>query len=264
MLPNPYDNLGLDPSSTCVQVKARYIKLAKQHHPDKLPPSLSDEERQHHEEKFKEITAAYRQIQESHGGSDEDTISMWKRVFHDTVTEIKKRYHTVHVPVTLEEVHARKSKKLELFLRGMTDPVYLRVNCGMYPKCSMIHEGHLIRVKMDLQPHTVYHLDNVLGTNDLYSSCDIHWHEYLQGLDTFIPWCDGRSSISLNIPAFARLDVPLVFEEKGLWGEGNLYVKLRLVPPDSELWQNLEGGLKETILNGLDAARPRCENPKTI
>lgn len=59
---NPYEIMGISRNSTVAQVKARYFELARKHHPDKLSPSTSEEDKKKHEEIFKNITNAYTRI----------------------------------------------------------------------------------------------------------------------------------------------------------------------------------------------------------
>lgn len=281
---NPYDVLGLDEGATIAEVKARYIKLAKVHHPDKLSAELSGSEREYHEELFKKITVSYRYIQESHTRGREagggfwwnenssgatDWTAMWKQVFQETMAEVKKRYHSVKMPVTLEDVHKKKVRKLEIFLRNVSDPIYIKVNCGLYPKTTVLHGGMIIKIRFVLQDHPVYHLDNLLGTQDLYTSCDVYLSEYLRGITIQLPYLDG-TEVKVCIPPFVELEKPIVCEGKGLWEAGDLFVKLRLVSPDREAWKTLDEDIRKNILDGLDAARlpvrddDRAEDLKTI
>jgi len=59
---NPYEILGIQRSATVSQVKTRYFELARKHHPDKLDPHTSEEDKKKHEDIFKEITNAYSKI----------------------------------------------------------------------------------------------------------------------------------------------------------------------------------------------------------
>jgi DnaJ-class molecular chaperone len=268
---NPYDVLGLGEGATLTEVKAQYIKLAKIHHPDKLSPELSAGEREHHEELFKKITVSYRYIQDSHtrgrgggggfwwneqsgGAAATDWTAMWRQVFQETMAEVKKRYHSVKMPVSLEDVHKKKVRKLEIFLRDVSEPVYIKVNCGLYPKTTVIHGGLMIKIRFILQDHPTYYLDNLLGTQDLYTSCDVYLTEYLRGITMKLPYLDG-TEIQVIVPPFVELEKPIVCEGKGLWEAGDLFVKLRLVSPDREAWKSLNEDVRKNILDGLDAAR---------
>lgn len=58
---DPYIVLGIDPDSSEIEVKKAYRMLALKYHPDRCPKEL----RHSYEEKFKEITAAYKKITEN-------------------------------------------------------------------------------------------------------------------------------------------------------------------------------------------------------
>ena len=52
-------------------------------------------------------------------------------------------------------------------------------------------------------------------------------------------WIDGKTIIDISIPPFADLEIPLVFTGRGLWGEGNLYVSLKVQYPLQAAWNLL-------------------------
>lgn len=254
---DPYDVLGLPHGASYQEAKMTYIKLAKKHHPDKLPKHLSEGEYEAHDAAFKKYTEAYRTIEgwEKRGTSnvqDTDWASLWRQVFKDTVTELQKRYHVINVPVTLEDVHNKIGKKLELFLNGIDDPIYLRVNCGLFPKTKIVFNGHIIRVKFILQQHDVYHLDDVLGTNDLYTNCEVSLQEYVTGASLTLRYMDS-TDIDVKVPPFAKIEVPLVFSGKGLWEIGDLYIKVNIVLPDQNSWNTKQNDERQKILDALDA-----------
>ena len=246
---NPYDTLGVPNGASFPEVRAAYIKLAKLHHPDKLNETDNLEE---HEEYFKRITLAYKKIEnkEKHGdvgdwdgdgevGVGEDWGAIFKKIFKQAVSEIKKLYHSIEVPVSLEEIQNKKVKKLEIFLRDIEGPVYVKVNCGEWPSTTLIHDGYVIKTRFALKDHAIYHLDDILGTRDLYTTCELTWAEYLTGARCSILWCDGKTKISMIIPEFHDVELPIVFKGRGLWGQGDLYVKLHITPPPKVVWDTL-------------------------
>jgi hypothetical protein len=56
---NPYEILGLHPTATAQQIKVSYRKLALRHHPDKLSPDASIQEREVAHESFTKIGHAF-------------------------------------------------------------------------------------------------------------------------------------------------------------------------------------------------------------
>ena len=264
----PYAVFGLKPDASLADVKSCYIKLAKTHHPDKLAACTSDAERLEHTEKFRRATMAYRSIEDTlkHGknssafnydgndwwGSGGGGLDEWIKVFRDVFDEMKKRYHKIEVPVTLRQVHKRKVRKLEIFLRDCEDPVYISINCGEYPYTTTIADGgRIIKIKFILKEHEIYHLDNIIGNRDLFANCNMEWHEYIHGGVKTMTWIDGKTVIDIHIPPFAILEIPLVFTRRGLWGEGNLYVSLKLQHPTQAAWNLLAENDKKDMIRIL-------------
>lgn len=282
---NPYDVLGIDRNAPFSAVRSQYIALAKRHHPDKLAKDISDEDLKAHEEQFKNYTLAYRKLErlqktgtgtgttwsEDFGSPDSNVnwSSVFKNVFQEALNEVKRRYHVVRVPITLEEIHTKKRKKLELFLKGCDTPLYLHVNCGLYPKTTIIESGHIIKIRFQIEKHNCYHLDEILGTNDLYTTCNITWGEYLKGIDIPLKHLDD-TTVMVSIVPCMNIELPLIFKHKGLWGIGDLYVKIQIVTPTADAIAALDDIARKKlfeILDAMDAHERRAGNertPKTI
>lgn len=297
---DPYVILGVSRQATIGQVKARYYELAKQHHPDKLP-NLSEEERNKHEEIFKEITNAYsiivKRIQSGETGDDFDTDaddswsshtspddwrSIWNEldslfkqpgawdtmlnIVKNTVSDVtiqgirhlKKRHITV--PVTMEEVHAGKMKKVRLFLSHINDPVYTTIDTSEYPVMEIKYpdptiEGLFINIvaTMELQQHPQYVMDDVLESWDLFTTVHTRWIDFLEGKSVVIPYIDG-TDIHIDLASFKKYDSPIVIKGKGLCGLGDMYVSVVLDTPPKEkvgVWATLEYEKRMTILDFL-------------
>lgn len=103
---DPYIVLGIPRGSDWATIKARYRDLAREHHPDKLL-HLPAEERQRHEDIFKEITVAYTYLMEGgsrynrtwnnsaggEGGSagDEESNEHWRSVWERVEDMFQKK-----------------------------------------------------------------------------------------------------------------------------------------------------------------------------
>jgi DnaJ-class molecular chaperone len=316
---NPYEIMGLPRNSTVAQVKTRYFELARKHHPDKLDPSTSDEDKKNHEEIFKEITNAYSKINKQkefenkfglnpNEGSGESTSffnmsddmqhedwrSVWagleslfnrpdswermKNIVTDTIKdtiyevamhninkttkkwkETSLKRHNITVPVTLEEVHLKKQKKLRLFLTGIKLPVFITLDIGEYPETSVEHivdnNSVFIDFTMELIDHPLYRMDDLLESWDLWAlqPIKITWNDYLCGKTVPIDYIDG-TKIDIVIEPF-NIKNPHTIYDKGLCGLGNLYIGVDLEPPNiknKEKWQKLDNKFKGLILKHFD------------
>lgn len=295
---DPYAILGVSRQASLQQVKARYFELARKHHPDKLG-NVSQEERDHHENIFKEVTNAYSSIehqintgQGTYSGTGTDAFTGnnlnredWRSVWNDietlfqtpgtweaminivkntvsdvTVQGIKKlRTHHIKVPVTLEEVHAKKKKKVRLFLADIEDPIFTTIDVGEYPIVDIKYPdpnipGLMINitVTMELSKHPIYRLDDVLDSWDLFTEVTLTWLDFIKGRDVTLPYLDGTDLHVTFEPFQDYTKVPIVFQDKGLCGLGNVYVSVTLELPNissKKIWDELGGIQKEFVLN---------------
>jgi len=285
---NPYAIFGLHNGATLAQAKARYYELAKQHHPDKMT-FASPTEKEIHENIFKEITAAYSIIErqykdKDYSPSEEDYVSppddwrtMWKDVeaflkkpgmwdcMKDIVTATLKdvaikgitkfaNTHNVQVPVTMEEVHMKKVKKVRMFLSNVDDPVFVFVDLSEYPYTELQHtlqSGLEIQINAELvlQPNETYKHDDVLDSWDLFTTVKIDWVEYICGVSKCITYLDG-TVITVHIVPFTVYNEPIVYNGYGLCGLGNLYVSVEIVMPENkEKWATISKSNKDAFLD---------------
>jgi hypothetical protein len=286
---NPYDILELPHGTPFADVRIKYYKIARTHHPDKFIGT--DEEKLRNEEYFKKVTVAYRDI-ELHGdavGGDffrgsgsgtSDWRSVWASVdsffsrpevwasmktiitdhLKDVATKTFQKYHIVSVPLKLEDIHVEKLKKLRLFLNHITEPVFLNVNASNFPysikKHAILAENGQeleITLNFELRDHPLYTYDSIFGTDDLHARIVITLPEYILGKRCTIPYLDG-TDIVVNILPFTDLTSSIFIPNKGLRkNKGNLYIFVEVTLPDKELWDIQSIGFKEKLLNSLNA-----------
>jgi hypothetical protein len=292
---DPYDVLGLPKTASFEQIRARYKQLAKQHHPDKWSriDSNSDEFR-YHEEEFKKITVAYHLLEQGkvHGDfggggendastkprSKEDWNAVWKKMedllakknimghlsnlFKATLEEVGKNTITQHhftVPVTLEEITAKKKKKIRLFLKDDPEPFYVTFSCDNYPKyeTTVIKKGMILQVTLHLNalPHELYEVDEIIeGELDLFRTLRMTLWDYFNG--KLFQWThlDGRV-IDIEIPPLCGKAQGFLWtkmEGYGLLGKGSLFITLEWNLPSQNDWINLTLQEQEIFLNSLN------------
>lgn len=271
---DPYEILGLSYPSSKEEIKSRYYELAKKHHPDKLQ-HLSEEERKLHEEKFKKINVAY-ELLSKEDFNKSDWKGIWSSVesfmntshmtgFADILSnviniarEYKKRKaseHHITVEVTLEEVHNRRDKKCRLFLKNISDPIFITVDCGCYPSYLYTHMHNnqtlFIYITFQLQHHPVYSLDTLFDTYDLYTETHITLAEYFTGTKQIFEYLDG-TTIEVNIPAFSS--TPIHIQNKGLFGKDILIIVPKVVLPEEK---ELSEKSKMKIIKYLTGSRAK-------
>jgi len=288
-----YKVLGLQNTASFSQVRARYFELAKLHHPDKLH-NISIEEKKEHEEYFKKITLAYANIEKENnrkqgindntpGYEEGDWRAVWhnfetlfknpetwkamktiiKDTFKDTFYEVASKsfikHHTIKVPVTLEEIHLRKNKKLRLFLAQREKPVFITIKVDLYPdmtfeKIHIFEDNSSVKITFILiiKNHETFRLIPLLESYDLFTVVKLQWNEYLEGKTFSLKYLDDNL-LDINIEPFVRLDIPLEIENKGLCNLGNLYITIDIVYPRKKSWDNLDSEKKLFFLNILNA-----------
>jgi DnaJ-class molecular chaperone len=289
---NPYTILDLPHNTPFNDVRIKYYKLARTHHPDKFVGT--DEEKTANEDYFKKVTVAYRQIEVSEQTntpineftfgkfSKDDWRSVWSSVdsffsrpeiwdsmkaiiidkFKDIATKTIQKIHRVKVPLKFEDVYNEKMKKLRLFLHDIDEPVFIQVSAGNFPHsllkytCIEINGTNVeleITLDFELIDHPIFRYDNLFGTDDLYTDIDITLAEYILGKKQSITYLDG-TALSINIPPFTDITKSIVISSRGLHkNKGDLYVFVNIKLPDNTLWDNKSISFKENLLNSLNA-----------
>jgi DnaJ-class molecular chaperone len=99
----------------------------------------------------------------------------------------------------------------------------------------------------------LYQYDNILGTDDLYTTIDITIAEYILGKKIQLKYLDGNDII-INMLPFGDLSKSLCIPNKGLrQNKGDLYISINIILPDKELWNSQSIDFKEKLLNSLNA-----------
>lgn len=182
---------------------------------------------------------------------DEHTPNAQTADSAQTEQEQEPEEHTFKLPVTLDEVHTKASRKVRLFLHGHPqEPVIVSIDFEQFPEMVYHHSisniQHKIIIEMIPKQHPVYYWDPLLDGWDLYTTLPISLHEYIMGCTKTIPRLGhGQNnshdeSLLLQVPAFPGLKSPIVYEGAGLRGKGNLYVMLEVVLPTKDNWETLK------------------------
>ena len=270
---DPYEVLGLQYPSSKEEIKNRYRELAMKHHPDKLF-HLSEKERHEHEEQFKKINVAYELLSKS--DFEYSSKSEWKGIWSSVesfmsnsnalgdlfvnVIRVAKEYkskkpseHHITVHVTLEEIHQRKDKKLRLFLNKIADPIFIKVNCGCYPSYLYTHitkeeKTLFIYITFQLSYHSVYSLDTLFNSNELYTKIPITLYEYFTGVTKQLTYLDN-TKFDITIPPCCKENIHI--PNKGLFNKDELVISVDIQWPSLETYLKTDIKKREKFLKYL-------------
>lgn len=294
---DPYVVLGVPYGATRDEIKQQYRALAKRHHPDRWAgKNISPEELHAHQERFKQITVAYHLLMERDTDcpGNEPWEHLWRRMEEvlnkQTVMEhlssfLKRTFQTVPsrsggggggggdycppmpnqehcftIPVSFEDIHQSRRKKVRLVLKTHTEPVYITVMCEKYPRYEtmVMHQGEMRRFMLVLHPkiHPVYTLDYTEDDTErvdetdgfnLFRAIPMRLLDYFTGKTVDWVHLDG-TTIQVSIPPFldrpssqGSLDLGFsnLWEKragKGLLGRGDLYITLDWELPTGTEW----------------------------
>ncbi len=289
---DPYEILGISRNCTFNEVRARYVLLARKHHPDKLV-TATEEKRKENEEYFKKVTVAYHKIEEAHKNgeevpfcdfddnqyinqdwrgiwtrfeklfSDQDTWYSVKNIIKDVATKIKerdviKKEHNIKVPVSLEDIENQKKKNLRLFLQGIDDPVFITVELTpeSFPFTTKAivrkYELHEIHVEFVVKEHDIYYYEKLLSVFDLFIEINITWEEIFKDKNITITDLQGNKK-NFIIPPLESYVKPYVIKNEGLFKKGNLYVSFQFTHPSLDKWKELDEEKRKQFMSILNA-----------
>jgi hypothetical protein len=299
--------LGISPEATREDIKQAYHRLAKLHHPDRWSgKAVSPEELHQHQEAFKNITVAYhllmdtdhsseRSFHSSHSSASWDDL--WKRMedvlkrrhvleplshflkmtFHqlrrpkeDKEAPTSTREHSFTIPVSLEDIHLGKRKKVRLLLKHDPEPIYLSVMCDRYPsyETTVIRPNgttHTLTLMLYPKTHLTYTVDYVASDEEavdetsgfnLYRAIPMTLLDYVQGKHVEWIHVDGNPEHHW-IPPFLGNEVAAEIGYSALWkklpnrglaGKGDLYLTLDWRLPAETHWESLSSADKDAFI----------------
>ncbi len=276
-----YKILGIEETATDEEIKAAYRKMAKQYHPD------HNEMKKNAEEKFKEISEAYRVLidpelrgkydltrtlirnRRSPKGQKRDYDDVFSssggfQDFFESFKGKKKSRQTtlkdinVDISIGLEDVYCGKEIHLDVkgeplkfkLLPGAYDGLKLKFT-GKGNKPLMTEPGDLyVRIKVNKHSHYVY------SKLDLYFEKEVNLYTMVLGGNVVIEHLD-KSKINVQIPAespngkILRLKGLGITDYKNQGLKGDLYVILKVILPAglSEAEKKLYKSLRELSSN---------------
>jgi hypothetical protein len=161
--------------------------------------------------------------------------------------------HVFKLMVSMEEVHAKKSRKVRLFLNEFPkDPFYVNIDFDCFPEMIYYHKhsgvGYKIIIEMKLKPHPVYYWDNLLNEWDIYTTVPITLSEYFTGCRKQIPNIDTTTSFAVSITPFPDMKKSICYKGMGLQKKGDLYIVLEIRLPTKKEWKQMENNGGSSVL----------------
>jgi hypothetical protein len=199
MFENPYKILNINDDSTIEEVKKAYRKIALKSHPDKLNNIKDNDEKNKKIKEFTEATNAYNQIL----NNDELIINYnnWEETFDYIInSQLFKEFinvmtkksniitHTFNLDITYSDYYSKNKKKIRIFLRDLTEPIFIDLDCKKYPKIIITHidendNEHEIIFNLTIinNNNNYYHIKNANETIDIIHDMLISTAEYIAG-----------------------------------------------------------------------------------
>lgn len=249
----PYQVLGLEEGAPFDEVRRKYKDLAKLYHPDRHQKANEDE-RKKKEEYFKKVTVAYQVIVDELEKEDLRKNTMptynWgamKEVLMNTFVDVATKYltrkeHHISVPVTLEDTYMKKRKKLQIFLKGVEDPVIVHVVCDRcHTKVDVVTndgEVHQINMELQVQDHSLFYIQD----QEVYANVVLQWDEYIEGKSISCTFLDG-TDVVIHVTPFTQPEQP--FDHPS----GKFKVHVSITGPSKDDWLHIDEKDRNHILN---------------
>lgn len=198
----------------------------------------------------------YKKQKKEQGNEDDGLNGMFSN-FINEYNEFKKNKgsdHHISVEVTLEEIHKNKEKKLRLVLNGHENPIYIKVNCGHFPKYIYTYitpedKTLFIHITFIVKPHSTYYLDDIMETNDIFTEIEINLFEYFKGCKKELIDLDNNKCI-IEIPKCNHDNI--IIKNKGLHYKGNMNVLINVNLPSNDKFKNIDSNIYDNLLENLE------------
>ena len=200
MFENPYKILNINDDSTIEEVKKAYRRIALKSHPDKLNNIKDIEEKNNKIKEFTEATSAYNQIL----NNEELNINYnnWEETFDFIInSQLFKEFlnvmttkhnkiitHSFNLDITYSDYYSKNKKKIRIFLRDFTEPIFIDLDCKKYPQIIITHYDendieHEIIFNLSIinNNKNYYHIKNDDDSIDIIHDMLISTVEYITG-----------------------------------------------------------------------------------
>ena len=277
---NPYTTLKIPLNSSIEDVKKAYKTIALKSHPDKLNGILDSNEKNRKIKEFMDATNAYNNIMNNNdmnfdeiNFSDFDDINVnyddWietfnnitqSKLFGEMVNIFKKfkskvKKHNINVDIKYSDYFSLNKKKLRIFLKNVSEPVYINLDCKKYPLHIINYyddneNEHEITINMIFINDTIinngyYHKEEEESENkiNIYYDLTIDTVEYIIGDTKKLPFLN-KEIIEIPIEPFNDCCIKTGLGIKG----GDLIINFKYNPINKEKWNKIIDADKKEMI----------------
>jgi hypothetical protein len=263
MFENPYKILNISEDSNIDEVKKAYRKIALKSHPDKLNNITDIEEKKLKIKEFTDATNAYNQIINNDFEKINIDYENWEKtfdyivnskLFKDFINVIMKSNkiitHSFNLDINYNEYFSKNKKKIRIFLRDCTEPIFIDLDCKKYPKSIITYiddndAEHEIIFNLTIvnDNKNYYHIKNNDNSIDIIFDMIITTIEYLTGNIREHVYLN-KEILLIKIEPFAN---KYVIPNLGI-NKGNFICNFVYIPIDKKDWNKINDNDKNTIV----------------
>jgi hypothetical protein len=268
---NPYDILNIPLNSSIDDVKKAYKAIALKSHPDKLNGIQDINEKNKRIKEFMDATNAYNNIMNNDINFDEfDDINVnyddWietfnniaqSKLFGEMINIFKKfkarvKKHNINVDIKYSDYFSINKKKLRIFLKNVSEPVYINLDCKKYPVHIINYyddndDEHEITINMifinDININNGYY--HIIEDDKI----NIHYDMQIDTIDYMIG--DTKQLLFLNNEFIDIVIEPFTdnYIKKGFGiNGGDLVINFKYNPINKEKWDKLISADKKEMI----------------
>jgi len=268
MSDNPYKVLNISNNASNDEIKKAYKKIALRSHPDKLNNITDINEKKRKIKEFTDATNAYNQLLNNEHNMENIQIDYnnWEETFDYIMnSEIFKNFinimiknndtskivkHVFNLDITYYDYYSKNKKRIRIFLKDFTEPIYVNLDCKKYPKAVINHIDYndveheiIFNLKLVNENSNYYHVTNLNNSIDIIYDMLIDTVEYITG--------NIREHVFLNknilIVEIKPFSNKYIFKGLGI-NNGDFICNFIYIPISKKNWDKISSDDKNNII----------------